>query len=124
MKRVGDRRQHPAPPPIPRVRRRRGRLTAFASAPVLLLSATVATTVATTSTAHAAPAPAAVRVGLPPPVPTGAQPGATLPSSAALDVDVVLTPRDPAGLAALAAAVTTVGGPEQGRFLRRGAFAS
>lgn len=68
--------------------------------------------------------PAAMRVGHPPRLPAGAVPGAPLSSSAPLDVDVVLTPRHPAALTAFARAVTTVGSPVQGRFLRPGQFAS
>jgi subtilase family serine protease len=72
----------------------------------------------------ATPATAAVRLGRPPRLPAGSQAGAPLPASAPLDLDVVLTPRDPAGLAALARAVTTPGNPLDGRFLRPGQFAA
>jgi subtilase family serine protease len=74
--------------------------------------------------ATGATTPAAMRVGRPPRLPAGAVPGSSLPSSAPLDVDVVLTPRDPAALTAFARAVTTVGSPVQGRFLRPGEFAT
>ena len=68
--------------------------------------------------------PRTVRFGHPPRLPAGAQAGASLPSSSALEVDVVLPPRDPAGLEMLAHDVTAPGSPLRGRFLEPGQFAA
>src|SRR3984885_11057601 len=67
---------------------------------------------------------ATVRLGHPPRLPAGAEPGSPPPPSAPLQVDVVLAPRDPAALTAFARAATTLGGPDAGRFLGPGQFAS
>lgn len=55
-------------------------------------------------------------------VPGAADAGAA-PADGALHLQVVLRPRDPAGLAALAAAVSTPGSPSYRRYLPPGAFA-
>ncbi len=94
------------------------------TAPLLVMVAAATVVAVPLGPPTGATTPAAVRVGHPPRLPAGAVPGASLPSSAPLDVDVVLAPRDPAALTAFARAVTTVGSPIRGQFLRPGEFAA
>ena len=111
---------------VPRSSRRfrRGLGAHSIAAGLLVMVVGAAVVLVPLGSATGAATPAAMRVGHPPRLPAGAVPGAPLSSSAPLDVDVVLTPRDPAALAAFARAVTTVGSPVQARFLRPGEFAS
>ena len=109
----------PSPPPLCRGL---GARSIAAATLVMVVGATAA--IVPLGSATGATTQAAMRVGRPPRPPAGAVPGSSLPSSAPLDVDVVLTPRDPAALTAFARAVTTVGSPVQGRFLRPGEFAT
>jgi subtilase family serine protease len=71
--------------------------------------------------AHAAPALRAVQA--PPHAVAGATDAGSAPADAALQLSVVLRPRDPQGLAAFASAVATPGSPSFHRYLGRGAFA-
>ncbi len=125
MERVGHgrhARSAPHAPGQPRFRRPAPRYLALA---LLLCLASVPTAVLWPGGPSAdAATPATVRLGHPPPLPIGAEPGSSLPSSAPLEIEVVLAPRDPAALGAFANAVTTVGGPQDGRFLAPGQFAS
>lgn len=64
------------------------------------------------------------RVGTAPAVPRGAARLGALPGGTQLRLDVVLRPRDPAGLAAFASAVSTPGSPLYRRYLGPGGFAA
>jgi subtilase family serine protease len=59
-----------------------------------------------------------------PAVPRGARALGRVPASRRLDFDIVLRPRDPHGLHALATAVSVPGSPEYRRFLRPAQFAA
>lgn len=73
-------------------------------------------------TAAAAPS-ALTAVAAPAALPAGAAELGPVPPSEPIQVDVVLRPRDAAGLAREAASVTTPGSPDFGRYLPPGAFA-
>src|ERR1700730_449324 len=74
--------------------------------------------------ATAGAAPASVAVGGVPSLAAGATSLGSLASTAPLRLTVVLAPRDPAGLAALATAVSTPGSPQYRRYLGVGQFAT
>jgi subtilase family serine protease len=63
-------------------------------------------------------------VGSAPAIPRGAVALGPAPGSRAIHLDIVLNPRDPAGLRALALAVSTPGSPEDGQFLTISQFAA
>lgn len=63
------------------------------------------------------------RVGAAPAVPAGARPLGALPPAARMDFDIVLRPRDPGGLSAFAAGVSTAGSPLYRHFLTTAGFA-
>jgi kumamolisin len=60
---------------------------------------------------------------IPPPVPTGALPLGSVPSGQEVNFEVVLAPRDPAGMNALLAALYDPSSPEYHQWLPAGAFA-
>ncbi|MCU1491040.1 MAG: Pro-kumamolisin, activation domain [Acidimicrobiaceae bacterium] len=70
-----------------------------------------------------APVSSARRIGLAPRLPRGTKALGALVSSKQLSLDVVLRPRDPAGIAQLAQEVSTPGTPEYRQVLSPGAFA-
>jgi subtilase family serine protease len=76
------------------------------------------------TTASAGTAPASVVVGGVPSLSAGATSLGRLGSAAPLRLTVVLAPRDPAGLAALATAVSTPGSAQYHRYLSVGQFAA
>ena len=90
------------------------RRTALAIGPALLVLA---------ATASAAVAPASVTVGAVPSLAAGTSSLGTLAATTPLALTVVLAPRDPAGLAALATAVSTPGSPNYHDYLSVGEFA-
>jgi len=91
------------------------RRTALAIGPALLALA---------AAASAAVAPASVTVGAVPALSAGATSLGTLAAATPLALTVVLAPRDPAGLAALATAVSTPGSPNYHDYLSVAQFAS
>ena len=64
------------------------------------------------------------RIGVAPDIPSDTAPAGTLPGSAAIRFDVVLRPRNPRGLHALAVAVATPGSPRYRHFLSTAQFAA
>ena len=74
--------------------------------------------------AAVATAPASFAVGGVPALRPGSTPLGALSSSAPLTLDVVLAPTDPAGLAALATAVSTPGSPQYHHYLSVARFAA
>ena len=76
------------------------------------------------ATASAALAPASVTVGAVPSLSAGATSLGTLAAATPLALTVVLAPRDPSGLAALAAAVSTPGSPQYHHYLSVAEFAA
>jgi subtilase family serine protease len=76
------------------------------------------------ATASAAVAPASVTVGAVPSLSAGATSLGTLAATTPLAMTVVLAPRDPAGLEALATAVSTPGSPQYHNYLSVAEFAS
>jgi len=76
------------------------------------------------ATASAAVAPASVTVGAVPSLSAGTTSLGTLPAATPLRMTVVLAPRDPAGLEALASAVSTPGSPQYHDYLTVAEFAS
>ena len=76
------------------------------------------------ATASAAVAPASVTVGAVPSLSAGATSLGTLAATTPLAMTVVLAPRDPAGLEALATAVSTPGSPQYHDYLSVTEFAS
>ena len=90
------------------------RRTALAIGPALLGLA---------ATASAAVAPASVTLGTVPSLAAGATSLGTLAATTPLALTVVLAPRDPAGLAALATAVSTPGSPNYRDYLSVAEFA-
>ncbi len=99
------------------VRRRPRSWLAVSLIVVLELGAGIPTTTASATTAE-------VDAVVAPPLPPGASFGAPLAASERLDVDVVLRPRDPVGLARLAGAVSTPGSSRDRQYLTRDEFAS
>jgi subtilase family serine protease len=91
-----------------------------------VLTVTLGAFVAAVAPASAAASGAAAfhRVGSAPAIPEGAALIGRTPASQAIHFDLVLTPRDPAGLHALALAVSTPGSPDRGRFLSVPQFAA
>ena len=123
----GDRHRRGRPTPRPGTRRGAEVRTAAATALAILLgTAAVGALVVGTTAATAGPAGAAVahtvRIGHAPRIPAGAQVGTAVPGTQALTVDVVLRPRDPAGLAALVAGVSTPGTGTYRQYLSESAF--
>jgi hypothetical protein len=104
---------------------------ALAAAAVATLTATSGVTPAAAGsgpqTATRVPVPSGTEVpvadGAPVALPPGAVVGAPLAPADRLTVDIVLRPRDPAGLAELASAISSPGTPDSGQYLRRGAAA-
>jgi subtilase family serine protease len=101
------------------------------TSPARLISlATTLTITAGAFIAAAAPASAAVsgaalrRLGPPPVIPKSAAFVGRTPASDTIHFDLVLTPRDPAGLQSFALAVSTPGSPDRGRFLTVRQFAA
>jgi subtilase family serine protease len=76
------------------------------------------------ATASAALAPASVTVGAVPSLSAGATSLGTVAAATPLALTVVLAPRDPAGLAALATAVSTPGSPQYHHYLSVAEFAA
>jgi hypothetical protein len=101
--------------------RRRRRATRMAAAAVSCLAAALPAGIAGGATATTPPA---VRVGHVPRLPAGTVAISGLPSRAALRVDVTLRPRDPAGLAAYALAVSTPGSGRYRQYLDTRQFAA
>lgn len=97
-------------------RARRDLRRVLVASPLLLL--------ALGATAGAGAAPASVAVGGVPALAAGATSLGGLASTAPLRLTVVLAPRDPAGLAARATAVSTPGSPLYHRYLGVGQFAA
>ncbi len=63
------------------------------------------------------------RLGIKPSIPAGATTVGALPGSAQVNATIALTPRDPAGLAAYAEAVSTSGSPDYHQYLSVAQFA-
>jgi hypothetical protein len=114
------RRFRPRPPPA-----RCGAIAALCAATVLAWSA-VATASPVRSTAGQAPSAARPLVVAPAVLGRlrGATPLGPLMPSTALDMRVVLHPRDPAALAQFVAGVSTPGSPQYGRYLAPGQFSA
>jgi subtilase family serine protease len=79
---------------------------------------------ATSASAAEAGGQTAKPVGAAPVIPKNSAAMGKVPASQALDFDIVLNPRDPAGLNALALAVSTPGSPDRGQFLTVSQFAA
>jgi hypothetical protein len=88
---------------------------------ILGAAAILTALIMTVSSAEAVP-PSAVRVGAAPHRPPRTRVLGALPASAPIHINVTLRPRDPAGLASYAAAVSTPGSPLYHRFLTVGQF--
>ena len=112
---------------LPRSRRRRRGLSVGVGAAACLIVLAGAATLGDTATASVAATRSSqllgryVRIGTAPEVPRAAVRLGLVPGSQRLRVDVALRPRDPAGLASVATAVSTPGSPDFRRYLRPGA---
>jgi subtilase family serine protease len=95
-------------------------VTAAAVAFALVGALGAPTALAATTAAAATPQ----RIGPNPTAPRGAVAVAAPADSTPLHLDVALSPRDPAALAAFVAAVSTPGSPEYKKYLQKGQFAS
>jgi subtilase family serine protease len=102
--------------------RRRLHLAA-AGLTVLTVTGGLAAGVTPADAATAAPA-ITQPVGSAPVIPRSVSLVGQTPGSRALHIDIVLKPRDPSALSALALAVSTPGSPDRGRFLTAGQFAA
>jgi hypothetical protein len=100
-----------------------GLAAALLVAPVLATAIAAGVAGAAGASPARAAAPSPGRVGATPRLPRGAVAVGALSPSTLLHVDVVLQPRDPAGLARFASEVSTPGSPLYRRYLRRGQFA-
>lgn len=100
----------------------RSRLFSFAATLIAVLGL-VAFGIVPASAAQAA-GPSSRPVGFAPIIPAKTHLLGETPGSQALHFDIVLSPRDPAGLHSLALAVSTPGSPDRGRFLTVPQFAS
>ena len=101
---------------MPHAARRHRRVALALAAAALALSLGAGAAVAT--------APSSFAVGGVPQLRAGSTPLGGLASATPLSLDVVLAPRDPAGLAALASAVSTPGSSEYHRYLSVAQFAA
>ncbi|MCL4423489.1 MAG: protease pro-enzyme activation domain-containing protein, partial [Actinobacteria bacterium] len=111
---------------IRRPGRRRGAKIALAAFTYILALLSVPALASPASAAGGSTPPASTRyvaVGGQPPLPPGAHLVGSVPPNQVLHFDVVLQPRDPAGLARLATSVSTPGLPEYRKYLQKGAFA-